>query len=96
MKATLVYWFKERIQGHFIAELKIYEVGKSSKYPDGIKYGLICKDLKTGRQVLMDNHHPKGHHIHLDDKEQRYEFHGTDGIVDDFKKLVLEHLEVKL
>jgi len=96
MKASLVYWFKERIKEHFIVELKIYQVGKSSKYPDGIKYSLICKDLKTERQVLMDNHHPKGHHIHLDDQERQYEFHSTDKIVDDFKKLVLEHFEVKL
>lgn len=45
---------------------------------------------------MLVNHPPKGHHIHLDDKEQQYEFRETDGIVDDFKKLVLVHLEVKL
>lgn len=77
-------------------ELKIHQVEKSSRYPDGIKYGLICKDLKTDRKVLMDNHHPKGHHVHLDDKEFPYAFKSTDVLVDDFKQFVLEHLEVEL
>ena len=91
-----MYWHKERIKDRYIMELKIYQLEMSSQYPDGFKYSLICKDLRTGRQVLIDNHHPKGHHIHLDKEEKMYEFHGTEALIDDFKKLVLEHLEVKL
>jgi hypothetical protein len=37
--------------------------------PDGIEYGLICKDLKTGDSVLVDNHHPKCPHVHINDRE---------------------------
>ena len=77
-------------------ELKVHEVGKSSKYPEGLKYGLICKDLKTGTRVLLDNHHPKGPHIHLNEEELPYEFRGLDTLVDDFQTLVLRHLKVKL
>jgi len=44
----------------------------------------------------MDNHHPKGPHVHLDERELPYEFSNEDKLIDDFKKLVLEHLEVKI
>lgn len=45
------------------------QVGRTDKYPDGLKWGLICIDRVTGKKVLLDNHHPKGPHLHLDDKE---------------------------
>jgi len=41
MKAALVYWHKARLKGRYILEMKIHRVGKSEKYPNGIKYGLI-------------------------------------------------------
>ena len=77
-------------------EMTINEVGHSSRYPDGIKYGLLFVDLKTGRRVLMDNHHPKGHHIHLDDKEQTYEYRNDDKLIEDFKRFVLDHMGVAI
>ena len=77
-------------------ELKIHEVGRSEKYPDGIRYGLIYKDLVSDRQVLLDNHHPKGHHLHLDDREMPYDFKGIPALLEDFEKLVESHLGVKL
>jgi hypothetical protein len=92
----LVYWFKERIKGRYIVELKIHQLDKSSRYPDGVKYSLICKDLESDRKVLVDNHHPKGHHVHLDEQEQTYLFQGTDKLIDDFKVLVNDHMGVKL
>jgi hypothetical protein len=96
MKASLLVWHKARIKGRYIVQLTIHQVEDSARYPDGVKYGLICKDLKTGRQVLMDNHHPKGPHIHLDDEEIDYKFRNSDALIDDFKELVLKHLEVTL
>lgn len=96
MRASLIVWHKARIKERYIVELKIHQVPESARYPDGIKYGLICKDLKTGRRVLLDNHHPKGHHIHIDDEEIPYEFRNLDVLVDDFNNLVFQHLEVKL
>lgn len=44
----------------------------------------------------MDNHHPKGPHIHLDNIEIPYEFISLDKLVDDFRKLILEHLGVQI
>jgi hypothetical protein len=74
MKASLRYFAKNVIQNRYVVELSIHDVGTSSKYPDGVKYGLICKDLKTGFYVLLDNHHPKGPHVHVNDREFSYEY----------------------
>jgi hypothetical protein len=79
-----------------VIELSIYEVGHSSKYPDGIKYGLICKDLKTGDFVLLDNHHPKGPHVHVNEREFSYEYVSDDGLIADFELFVLKEMGVKL
>lgn len=96
MKALLIYYYKNRIANRFVVELVIYEVENIKKYPDKIKYGLICKDLKTGQFVLMDNHFPKGHHIHICQEEKPYVYINNETLVDDFKKRVLEELGVHL
>ena len=77
-------------------ELSIHEVGQSSRYPDGIKYGLLCKDLKTGDFVLLDNHHPKGPHTHINDRELPYEYRNDEQLIADFELLVLKELGIKL
>ncbi len=96
MKAHLRYYIKNQIRNRYVIELSIYDVGKSAKYPDGIKYGLICKDLKVGNYVLLDNHHPKGPHVHINDREFTYEYISDDKLIEDFEKLVLKELGVKL
>ncbi|MCM2281090.1 MAG: hypothetical protein NDI61_04515 [Bdellovibrionaceae bacterium] len=96
MKARLRYYSKSKVQNRYVVELSIHEVGKSAKYPDGIKYGLICKDLKTGKYVLLDNHHPKGPHAHISDRELAYEYVDDDKLIEDFQMFVLQELGVKL
>lgn len=96
MKAHLRYFTKNRVQNRYVVELSIYEVGKSSKYPGGIKYGLICKDLKTGNYVLLDNHHPKGPHVHINDREFSYDYVDDEKLIEDFQMFVLQELGVKL
>lgn len=77
-------------------EMTIHEVGRSSRYSDGIKYGLLLLDLKTGRRVLMDNHHPKGHHIHLDGIGFPYEYKNDEKLIEDFKAFVVDHFGVAI
>jgi hypothetical protein len=84
------------MHSRYVIELEILEVEDSVKYPDGIKYALICKDLKTGEYVLLDNHHPKGPHLHVNDDEFEYEYLNDDRLIEDFEKLVAKHLGVKL
>lgn len=96
MKAILLYKHKAKIKDRFILHMDIFEIGKSSIYPDGIKYSFVCYDLKTGRKILMDNHNPKGHHIHIDEKEIFYEYKNDESLINDFKKIVFDNLEVIL
>lgn len=96
MKAKLIYHEKVEVADRYIIEYRLHDVGKSKKYPDGLKYGIICVDTKTHKRILMDNHHPKGPHFHVDDDEFDYEFKSIDRLIEDFKQLVFNHLGVRL
>jgi hypothetical protein len=96
MKSRLIYYVKNRLLDRYVLELSIHEVEKSSRYVDGVKYGLICIDTKTGAKVLFDKHHAKGPHIHIDDQELEYEYRNDDQLLKDFTALVLSHLGVEL
>lgn len=96
VKAKLLYQHKAEIQYRYLVELILHQVGKSKHYPDGLKYSLICFDKKTESRVLMDNHHPKGHHVHIDNSQLSYSFTNSDKLFEDFKRIVLENMGVKL
>ncbi len=96
MKAHLRFYQKSLIRERFVLEVSIHDVGLSLKYPERIKYGMICKDLKTNRYVLMDNHHPKGPHVHVNDDEFVYNFVNEYRLMEDFKRLVKKELGVQL
>jgi len=44
----------------------------------------------------MDNHHPKGPHIHVNNEELPYEYIGLDRLVNDFRQLITEHIGIKI
>ena len=96
MKAHLVRHEKFIVRRRYVVEVSVHQVAKSEKYRDGLKWGLICVDQSTGRRVLMDNHHPKGPHIHIDDDELPYDFRGLDQLVTDFRRLIIEHIGVRI
>jgi hypothetical protein len=96
MKAELRYYNKEVFKSGLIQEIKIWEVQKSNDYPEGLKYSLIILDSLTGDKILMDNHRPKKHHYHLNDKEFEYFFKDIDQLFKDFENLAFRHLGVKL
>lgn len=96
MKARVRYCQKFLMGSRYVIELEILEVEDAAKYPDGIKYALICKDLKSGEHVLMDNHHPKGPHLHINEDEFEYTYSSDEKLIEDFRKLVEENLGVKL
>lgn len=66
-----------------IAELRVWRVPKSHAYPAGIKFSLF---LVAEGQVLvgMDNHKPKGPHLHLGEKEIPYDFRDAKSLIADF------------
>lgn len=96
MKAKLVRFEKFILRKRYTVEISVYEIQNSKQYPDKLKWGLICVDRISGKKVLMDNHHPKGPHIHIDEIEMPYDFVNLDQLVDDFRKLVTEHMGVQL
>ena len=89
-KSKLIYYLKEELKRKYIMELRIYLV-EDKRYANGVKYSLVMIEPRNGKKVLMDNHHPKGPHFHLDDSEFLYEFENEDKLILDFKKLVFQH-----
>ena len=96
MTAILRYSHKLRIQDRYIVELIIHEIPRTERQRLGLKYRLICVDMKTGSRVLMDNHHPKGPHLHIDEQEVPYEFQSEERLISDFKEIVLQKMRIKL
>ena len=70
-----------------IAEIRIWRIPRSLHYPEGRKFSLflVC-DGKT--VVGMDNHRPKGPHLHLGEGETVYKYRGDERLVSDFWDLV--------
>lgn len=96
-KATLIYYFKDYLhEDRYVLEQKIYAIEDLKRFPDGVKYSLILVDQKTGKRVLMDNHHPKSHHVHLGGKEFEYEFTSEQKLIEDFKDFVYQYMGIKL
>jgi len=96
MKASLVRYEKFIVRRRYIIEITVHQVLQSPRYPDGLKWGLICFDRKSKKRVLFDNHHPKGPHFHLNEQESAYTFVDLDKLVEDFKETVLNHMGVRL
>ena len=96
MKGELKFYNKEVLDTNHVLEIKIWEIPVSADYPEGFKYSFILIEPKTGKKILMDNHKPKKHHFHINEKEFDYNFRGINKLFNDFKKLVFKHLEVKL
>ena len=98
MMAKLLEQYSEKNyfdNNRYLLETRIWLV-EDRRYPAGVKFSLIFIDTKTGRKVLMDNHHPKGPHIHLDDKEFAYTYVDEKNLVLDFKAHIFQHFGVKI
>lgn len=67
-----------------IVEIKVWQILDDERYPDRYKYSLYAV---YGDDVLVgyDNHHPKGHHRHIDGKEESYNFTTLENLKNDFK-----------
>lgn len=96
MKAALVRYEKFIVKRRYVVEISVYQVPQTDKYKDGLKWSLICADRVGNKRLLMDNHHPKGPHIHFDRDEVTYDFKGLDQLIGDFRRLVTEHMGVQL
>lgn len=92
MKATLVL-SEKRLVIHSttgasgIIALQIWEVPRSGNYPVGRKFSLF---LVVGGEVVvgMDNHKPKGPHLHLGEQEFPYLYRDEASLFADFWNFV--------
>ena len=68
-----------------LREMVIWQVEPNPRQPEGIRYrlALILAGDKAPA-VLYDNHHPKGHHRHVEGVEERYQFVDADRLIADF------------
>ena len=83
--ARLIHRIKLIDQAGGIEERMIWEVPKSAKSLDRVRYRLayIPHGAKSPA-ILYDNHYPKGHHKHIQGHELPYEFSGVEKLLDDF------------
>jgi Family of unknown function (DUF6516) len=68
-----------------VREMVIWRVAPNPRQPEGIRYrlALILVNEKEPA-VLYDNHHPKGHHRHIEGVEEPYQFVDVDRLIADF------------
>ena len=96
-RSKLVYYYRDEIKNkRYVIEQSIFRVIDDSRYPEAIKYSLIFVEVKTGKKVLIDNHYPKGHHLHLDELEMSYEYKNEESLIEDFKDYVFKHFGEKI
>jgi hypothetical protein len=68
-----------------ITEFAIWAVPGSRPGPEGIRYRLAFVRRGEPRPVVLyDNHEPKGHHRHVEGREEPYEFLDVDRLLADF------------
>ena len=87
MKAVLLLRRKFTDGYGNLFEWVVWRVPVDRLYCEGWRYRLAFIPLGIRRPaVLYDNHHPKGHHKHLDNREQPYAFSGLDQLFTDFER----------
>ena len=86
-KAFLVHYFKDYIETRGLEEHTVWVVPQDEKNPDGIRYRLVFIPVgRTVPAVLYDNHHPKGHHKHINGQEVPYEYRSFEDLFQDFQR----------
>ena len=56
----------------------------------------LSVDPKSKKKILLDNHYPKGPHMHINDEELKHEYKNEDQLLNDFEHLIFVHMGVKL
>lgn len=72
-----------------VVEIKVWRVPKTDDFPEGVKYSFFCVDVDTGRTIVgLDNHAPKGHHLHIGEEEFPYFYEDVKKLRADFYLLM--------
>jgi hypothetical protein len=83
MPTQLIFYRKNVGEEGDIVEMKIWEVPRSRKTPEGLKYSLVY--IREGKRLIgYDNAEGKGHHKHMGNAEGSYSFESVDRLIGDF------------
>lgn len=75
--------FNRKTKEVAVAEIKIWKVPKSVQYPGGVKFSLFL--VSEGKVIMgVDNHKPKGPHLHLGEREFPFEYSTPEKLLADF------------
>ena len=86
MKARLLLRHKFTDEEGDLVEMVVWGVPVSHLCLEGVRYRLAFIPKEVGEPVVLyDNHHPKGHHKHLEELEQPYSFSDIDHLLSDFE-----------
>jgi len=87
MKAKLLFRDKIIDEEGDMKERVVWSVPPGDLYPAGVRYRLAFIPRGAARSaILYDNHHPKGHHRHLEGREEPYDFDDTKTLQSDFER----------
>lgn len=87
MKATPIHREKFTDGDGALFEIVAWKVPADEKHPEGVRYRLAFVPKGHKRPaVLYDNHHPKGHHKHIEGKESPYLYINVHQLRLDFRK----------
>ena len=92
MKATEIFHQKQVLKhkdGKRLAifEMIIWKIPVSRDYPDGLKYRAWLSE--AGNTLFgLDNHKPKGPHLHVREVEVGYVFRGLDSLRQDIIAII--------
>jgi hypothetical protein len=87
MKAVAVIRRKLTDKEGNITEVVVWRVPADTSGAARVQYRLAFIPAGRGRAcVIFDNHHPKGHHKHVDGVESSYSFTDVEGLVADFER----------
>src|SRR5579875_228161 len=69
-----------------IIELAIWQVPKSTHFPEGVRYRLAYVPAGDSQPaILYDIHRGKTHHRHAEGTEHLYQFNSVDQLIADFR-----------
>lgn len=84
-RATLLRHRKWTDERGNLYEIVLWHVERSARHPEGVRYRLAF--IRSGEKktaLLYDNHHPKGHHRHVEEREETYRFTTVKQLLADF------------
>ncbi len=75
-------WTDEREN---LYEIVLWKVERNARHPEGVRYRLTF--IRAGEEtpaILYGNHHPNGHHRHVGEHEEPYDFVSARQLIAEF------------